>query len=197
MQCSEKDLTDSHYFKNIEEIKNRLKDYEKKHLPSVNRTAASVLIPLVNSGGEIHVLFIKRTETVRQHKGEISFPGGIFEIGDKDIRSTSLREMNEETGISAEHIDIIGEIDDCITVTGFHVTPFAGFVKNISNLKPDPAEIEEIFLVPLSHLADKRNVSSFEWGGHADMVYFYRYKDRCIWGATGRILKNFLDVISS
>lgn len=180
----------------IEKIRGQLKCYNKIRLPYDDYTKAAVLILLLIKNNDIHIIFTNRTFDVKQHKGQNSFPGGVFEELDQELINTALRETEEETGILINNVEILGELDDDITITNFHITPFVGLVKVYRNFKPEPKEIEEIFLVPVSYLLDSKNIDVMALSDTENReVYFFWYHGRCIWGATARILKNFLEVI--
>ncbi|MBI3624720.1 MAG: CoA pyrophosphatase [Candidatus Rokubacteria bacterium] len=158
---------------------------------------AAVLLLLVDRAGP-HILFAKRTESVLHHKGQISFPGGIVETWDGSRLETALREAHEEIGLPAEAVEVIGTLDDTETrATRFVITPFVGLVRQPVRYTPDGREIERVLEVPLAALLDPANfrVEMTERDGHTQPVFFYDYGGETIWGATARILKQFLDVL--
>jgi len=158
---------------------------------------AAVLIPLFKKDGEYHVLFTRRTEEVEHHKGQISFPGGRQDRKDKDSLTTALREAREEMGIQKKDVRILGELDDICTVSDFCVSPFVALIPHPYPFRVNSHEIEEVIEVPLSALLDKRIFSqeAQERNGEPLQVYFYRYKNHTIWGATAKILKQLLDLL--
>ena len=160
---------------------------------------AAVLVPLFNKQGNCHLLFTKRSEEVKYHKGEISFPGGVFDKEDSELERTALRETFEEIGLQEKDIQIIGVLDDIVTVTEFIVTPFVGFFFYPYPFKPSPIEIAELIEVPVFHLLNEECFGEREVMrmGRKEIVYAYQYGNHVIWGATARILKEFLDLISS
>lgn len=158
---------------------------------------AAVLLLLVDRGGP-HVLFTKRTEQVAHHKGQISFPGGIVETWDGSRLETALREAREEIGLLPEAVEVIGTLDDTETrATHFVITPFVGLIPRPVRYIPDGKEIERVLEVPLDALLDPANfrVEVSERSDHTQPVYFFDYRGETIWGATARILKQFLDVV--
>lgn len=159
-------------------------------------TPAAVLIPLFKKDGEDFLLFTRRTETVEHHKGQISFPGGIKEKKDKDLKTTAIREVFEEIGLLERDIDIVGELDDVETVTNFKVTPFVGFISYPYDFKVNEDEIEELIEAPFSFFLDRKNLREEEWlhQGEKRRVYVYQYNEHRIWGVTARILRNFIDL---
>lgn len=158
---------------------------------------AAVLLLLTDRGGP-HVLFTKRSERVAHHKGQISFPGGIVETWDGSRLETALREAREEIALPPEAVEILGTLDDTETrATPFVITPFVGLIREAVPYRPDGREIERVLEVPLAALLDPANfrVEMWERGGETQPVYFYQYRDVTIWGATARILKQFLDLV--
>lgn len=160
---------------------------------------AAVLIPLYEKDGELHVLFTVRTELVEHHKGQISFPGGAADETDADLRETALRETYEEVGVRPEHVEVFGRLDDFITVSNFVVAPYVGSITVPAPYPFDKNELEvaAILEVPLAHLLDRANVESEvrRIQGRDVLTYMFRFNRHVIWGATARILKQFLDLI--
>ena len=160
---------------------------------------AAVLVPLFQKGGDCHLLFTKRSEEVKYHKGEISFPGGVVDEEDLELINTALREAYEEIGLKESDVQIIGVLDDIVTITEFIVTPIVGLFPYPYPFKVSEAEIVELIEVPLASLLDEDCFSEREIfrGGRNEGVYAYQYGKHIIWGATARILKQFLDLITS
>ena len=158
---------------------------------------AAVLLPIIDRSGP-YILFAKRSERVAHHKGQISFPGGIVETWDGSRLETALRECWEEIGLPPELVEILGTLDDTEThATQFIITPFVGLVREPAPWRPDGKEIEQVLEVPLAGLLDPACFRAELWerGGEVIPVYFYEYQGQVIWGATARILKQFLDVV--
>jgi 8-oxo-dGTP pyrophosphatase MutT (NUDIX family) len=189
----------------IEAMKTRLKKLlagrRKQYIEDPARIPSAVLIPLYQEQGQYHIVFIKRTDTVKTHKGQISFPGGGREKGDKTLRDTAIREACEEIGLRPEDIEILGEMDDEITTTSnYIVTPFVAVIPWPYKFTLEKAEVAEIISVPLSALQDKTSLKTdIETldGGIVVDSYNYRYKGKIIWGATARILYKLLDIIAT
>jgi 8-oxo-dGTP pyrophosphatase MutT (NUDIX family) len=159
---------------------------------------AAVLLPLFEKGGDFHLVFTKRTETVNYHKGQISFPGGRPHPGDKSMLDTALRETWEEIGLPPRDAEVLGELDDFATyTTGFIISPFVAAIPFPHKFTANPAEVDQIIEVPLRVLQDKKNFAEemLDLGGRQIMQYFYHYRDHVIYGATARIVKHFLEVI--
>jgi len=183
----------------IEELGSILEKREQKRINDPSYTHAAVLIPLYKKEGECHILFTKRTQQVKHHKGQISFPGGVFDEGDGDFRKTALREAREEIGLNENDARIIGALDDIVTVTGFIVTPFVGLIPYPYPFQLSEIEIEELIEVPLSSLLDKQCFGE-RWiddEGQRRLVYNYQYGEHAIWGATALMLKQLLELLPS
>jgi 8-oxo-dGTP pyrophosphatase MutT (NUDIX family) len=160
---------------------------------------AAVLVPLFQKEGDCHVLFTKRSEQVKYHKGEISFPGGVVDEEDSELIQTALREAFEEIGLKENDVQVIGILDDIVTITEFIVTPIVGSFPYPYPFKVSKAEIAELIEAPLSFLLDRDCFSEREIfrGDQKEIVDAYQYGKYIIWGATARILKQFLDLITS
>ena len=172
---------------------------QKRHVVAAGRVSAAVLLSIYYKQGQYYILFTKRTERVKEHKGQICFPGGACQEGNGTLVDTVLRECAEEIGLMADEVEVLGELDDTVTVTsGYIVSPFAGFIPWPHVLKVDQREAEEIIEVPISALLDKgclREETEII-DGKAVTLYFYHYQGRVIWGATARILNQFLDIFA-
>jgi 8-oxo-dGTP pyrophosphatase MutT (NUDIX family) len=156
---------------------------------------AAVLV-LLERGDAYHLVFTKRTEHVLHHKGEVSFAGGGCDAGDADARATALREAQEELGIAPGAVTVLGELDGLVTVSHFEVTPVVGVIDAGTALRPNPAEVERVLRVPLAHLRDPAHWFDAEhrWRGQLYRLRSCRYGEDVIWGATARILQNFLTI---
>jgi 8-oxo-dGTP pyrophosphatase MutT (NUDIX family) len=157
---------------------------------------AGVLIPLMTSGGGIELVFTRRTDTVLTHKGQISFPGGQREDSDVETVETALRESYEEIGLEPSRVTVLGELDDVFTaVSSFVITPVVGLVEGgVVDLVLAPDEVKSLLVVPVSRLLDPAvhttETRSFE--GEQVRIHYYTVGDDVIWGATGRIVYQFL-----
>ena len=123
-------------------------------LPSDVRARASVLIPIVGNGDDVRILLTKRTTTVKYHKGEISFPGGMYEEDDRETVRTAIRECGEEIGVKPDDIEIVGRLDDTATVTGFVITPYVGLIPYPYAFKLNPGEVHRLIYLPFRRLMD-------------------------------------------
>jgi len=155
-------------------------------------TAAAVLIPMIAHAPELTVLFTQRTQQLRSHSGQVSFPGGRVEPGDASAEFTALREAQEEIGLALERVEILGRLPEYHTRTGFRVTPVIGLIQPPLELMPDPREVESVFEVPLSFLLDPANRQrrTRELQGRSVGFYVFEYQGHMIWGATAGMLVN-------
>jgi 8-oxo-dGTP pyrophosphatase MutT (NUDIX family) len=158
---------------------------------------AAVLVPLLDRG-EAHLVFAQRTDRVGHHAGQISFPGGRIDAGDADDLQAALREAEEEVGLTPSAVEPLGPLDDTETfATQFVITPWVGVVRGPVVWQPDGEEIEKVIEVPVAALLDRGcfRVERWEREGVLRDVYFYDHPSATIWGATARILKQYLDLI--
>ncbi len=154
--------------------------------------AAAVLVPLVMRESGATLLLTQRTDRLKDHAGQVSFPGGRVEAGDDTPAATALRETEEEIGLEASYIEIVGELDPYETRTGFRVTPVVGLVEPGFSLTLDEFEVAEVFEVPLSFVLDPANHErrSLVWRGAERQFYVVPYGARYIWGATAGMIVN-------
>ncbi len=152
---------------------------------------AAVLVPIVLRD-ELTVLLTQRTDTLKKHPGQISFPGGRVDPTDADAVETALREADEEIGLKAGHIEPIGFLDGYRTGTGFHITPVVALIKPGFDLQLAADEVADTFEVPLAFLLNPSNhqTHSREWRGRTRSYWAMPYGERYIWGATAGMLKN-------
>jgi len=154
------------------------------------RTPAAVLVPLVERDAGMTVLLTQRATTLKDHAGQISFPGGRIEPDDADAWHAALRETFEEIGLRSELIEFAGYLPDHIVISGFRVTPVVGFVKPQYQLKIATAEVHDVFEVPLEYILDAANHKSRQrkLGELTIDIHDIPYGDRNIWGATAGML---------
>jgi 8-oxo-dGTP pyrophosphatase MutT (NUDIX family) len=177
-----------------------LRNHRKNRLTDGGLTPSAVLVPLfIDAGGECHVLLAERSREVGSHKGQVCFPGGTSQAGDADLLHTALREADEEVGLRAEDVEVIGELDDDVVVsTGYVISPFVGFVPCPYPFKVNKNEIDQIFSVPLSFLRDGANLrlGYHTVGSRTFFGYYYEHEGHVIWGATARIIRRFTELLT-
>ncbi len=158
---------------------------------------AAVVVPVVEAP-DPHLLFTKRADHLQDHPGQMSFPGGGREPEDGDLRETALREAREEVGLEGAEVDCAGRLDDIRTVTRYSVRPFVARVPD-RTYEPCDQEVAEIAVLPLSALTDRDNYDS-ERRDHPYYgeirLHFFRVEGYTVWGATARILVQFLELVT-
>jgi len=160
-------------------------------------TQAAVLIPLVVKAEGLFVLLTQRTNHLHDHAGQISFPGGRMDAQDRSASDTALRESEEEIGLRRDHVEIIGNLPEYLTVSGYKVTPVVALVKPQAEYILDAFEVADIFEVPLSFLMDPANHQVRIWQSEQGSRRFYAmpYENRFIWGATAGMLRNLYHLL--
>lgn len=182
-----------------ERIRKLLRAYEPQEVERATHVhPAGVLLLIFEHGGEPHVVFQKRTDRVDAHKGQISFPGGGMDPEDPDILFTALRETHEEIGVAPHHVDVLGRLDDMVTISNFRVTPYVGWLAHYPyGWTFSEEEVAYLLEVPLSHLLDEANYVPDRRivNGREYLLPSYQFGPDLIWGATARMLTNFLDLV--
>ena len=153
-----------------------------------NLVPASVMFPIVLREDAPWVLLTRRTCHLRDHPGQICFPGGRADPEDASPAHTALREIWEETGISSDRIEVIGYLPDRRTVTGFRITPVVAFIRPPFELNPDAFEVADIFEAPLAFLLDTANHHAIPTPGKESPLFSIVFGSRRIWGATAGII---------
>ena len=160
---------------------------------------AAVLIPLVERASGLTMLLTQRTDHLTHHAGQIAFPGGRAEPHDASPVETALRETREEIGIDPSLIEVVGQLENYETGTGFRVTPVVGFVQTGFTLALDPQEVVDTFEVPLDFLMNPANhqLHQRDWQGAKRQFYAMPYGERYIWGATAGMIVSLYKAIGS
>jgi len=171
----------------------KLAGREKRTIDFPDYKKASVMILFLEKEGAPHVLMTLRTETVSNHKGQVSFPGGGYDSTDRDYLETALRETMEEVGILPEEIEILGEFDEYISIAGYHVYTYVGALNRKQNYVVSREEIDEMLEVPFSLFYNEQynRCEKLTHEGREFDVYFYDYGSTTIWGMTARIITDF------
>nr|WP_246696670.1 CoA pyrophosphatase [Methylobacterium planeticum] len=165
--------------------------------PGPHRQAA-VLVPIVARGDGLSVLLTKRALHLRDHSGQIAFPGGKIDPADPSPLAAALREAEEEIGLRPSAVRLLGYLDPYLSATGFLVTPVIGLVEGAPALAPNPDEVAEIFEVPLAFLMDPARyaLKSRPWQGRIRYFYAVPFGEKLIWGVTAGILHNLSERLS-
>ncbi len=165
--------------------------------PSAALRPAAVLVPLIDRAEGLSVLLTLRTPHLSAHAGQIAFPGGSIDGGDRDAVEAALRETEEEIGLPRDQIALIGRLDTYVTGTGFEITPIVGIVTPPFPLAADPYEVAEVFEVPLSFVVDAKNHRRTErvFEQHRRVFFVLPFENWNIWGATAGILVNLAEVL--
>lgn len=171
-------------------------EIDKSYMPEGPVVPAAVLVPVVLRDEQPTVLLTLRTSHLRDHAGQISFPGGRSEREDASPEETALREAEEEVGLHRRHVEIIGRLPVFLTITGFVVTPVVGLVRPPFELQPDEFEVAEVFETPLGFLLDQRNHVRHEVTHLGKLHHYWSmpWQDYKIWGATAGMLRQLSEV---
>ncbi len=175
----------------------RLAQVPANPAPSPDLVPAGVLAPLFFKEEEAHLLFTQRTFTVKDHRGQISFPGGVQHEGDADLRATALRETQEEIGLDPQEVEVLGALPPVATITGYHISPFVGLIPHPYEFQPSPLEVKRLLVLPLEGFygADRWSAGVYHYQGRSTRVCYWRCNSEVIWGATARILLNLLALL--
>jgi len=157
---------------------------------------ACVVAPLIAKEGEWRILFTLRGDNLSSHGGQVSFPGGVVEQGE-GLEEAALREVEEEIGVPASAVQLIGRLDDLVTHSGFLVAPFVGIIPENFDYLIQSQEVDEVFEVPVDTLMRRDNplVKNVEFRGRMYPSYFYEHGGPVVWGLTARMVKALLDVV--
>lgn len=168
--------------------------------PDVELRPAAVLVPiLLKQESEATLLLTKRNANLREHAGQVSFPGGRIAPEDSSPEAAALREAEEEIDLKPQSVRIVGRLDTYVTGTGFEIIPVVGLVTPPLSLRIDPIEVEEVFEVPLAFFlrSENRQLMSQIRDGRLRHFYAYPYGDYFIWGATAGMLNNLAEVLAT
>ena len=178
-------------------IRERLAGYQRRSIGTSTLTRSAVLVPIVERGNGLELLFTKRSETVEHHKGQISFPGGATDALDFSPADTALRETFEEIGLERSAITIIGVMDDLQTPSGFVVTPVVGLIEHLPPLTINAEEVAQLIFIPLEKFFDDslRHSDIRERDGVKIEVYTYKVWEEPVWGATAFFVKQFVSLL--
>ena len=173
----------------LSRIRQKMRDYQPRELECLTGTRASVMLPLFEKENGLHIVLTKRTDEMKVHPGEISFPGGMYEEEDGDTMKTALRECREEIGVNTEDAEIVGRLDDMPTLTGFVITPYVGVIPYPYAFTINQREVAYLIYLPFEHIEKSHLVQEqMEYRGKVETIDAFYYNGERIWGATCRIL---------
>ena len=182
-------------------ISSRLTTYLNAH-PAIDlkgEREAAVLLPLMLTPEGIKILYTRRSEKLKNHRGQVAFPGGGADPEDKDSAATALREANEEIGLHPGDVTLLGKMTTITSTSRYNVTPVVGWINHPFDIVPNPDEVARVFSVPLAWIADRHNVDFRDletpWGRHRDVVFFKNYDGETIWGFTGHLTVQLLKIL--
>lgn len=159
---------------------------------------ASVLIPVLTFKEDLEILLTRRSISLRNHPGQIAFPGGKKEECDSNPMETALREAEEEIGLKTSHVEVISSLPIHKTATGFTIKPYIGLVRKPFKKTLQWGEVDEIFTIPFGHILNRKNFSiqTRKWNGIERRYYIVPFGPYYIWGATARILLNLSEALN-
>lgn len=171
---------------------------QSQELTIPGRRLAAVLVPLYCHDGDYGVIFTKRSDRMVHHRGQIAFPGGGHEPHDPSLEHTALRESSEEIGLRPDHVRVLGQLDDLLTSnSNYLVRPYVGAIPYPYAFTLDRRETASVIEVPLRFLRENNPPSQIvrEHEGRVVQSFFFDYEEHIIWGATAKIIKQFLDLL--
>jgi 8-oxo-dGTP pyrophosphatase MutT (NUDIX family) len=161
---------------------------------------SAVLLPLQERADDWHIVFTRRSRNLRNHKGEIAFPGGKVDEEDEDVIATAVREMEEEIGVPRGAVEVLGRLPESFSIAGFQISPIVGVIPHPVEFIPNPGELDEVFTVPVGDLLQPglcKVLNRVRLGDHQHLLYSFPWRPGYdIWGATARMLKIFLEAMN-
>ena len=179
----------------IRAILNHKKDTKKM---SIKGAAVMLILTVIND--QLFLVFTHRTNLVSTHKDQVSFPGGLQEVDDKSLLQTAIRETKEEIGVIINQNEVIGNLPELRSISGFQIFPFICYIEKLKNIKLNQAEVKHIFTIPLDWIMDHRNWRYETYKSPDDkkrqVVVFKNYENEIVWGITGQVLVSFADLLN-
>jgi len=162
--------------------------------PDPDLIDAGVLVPLFVAEEQFQVLFIQRTLLVKDHRGQIAFPGGVRDPEDLHLLATALRETEEEIGLAPAAVEVLGTLPSVATITGYHITPFVGLIPHPYDFHPSPREVKRLLVLPVAefYAPERWRSGPYVFQGRTTRVCYWQNGQEVVWGATARILLNLL-----
>lgn len=179
-----------------EKIAGVLQSRPPKNLTGYSYKPAAVLVPIQERDDGDHLVLTKRAEGLNHHRGQVAFPGGRVDGADRDELEAALREAQEEIGIDPAHVRVLGRLDQVTAAYDFVVTPFVGVIPPFYEFRLNPVETDAVFSVPIASLLDPSCVALADHlSSHGEPVYHFYCDGWDIWGATARIIVQFLELV--
>ncbi len=182
-----------------DEILARLTGYDPLELPHSQARRSAVLVPLRKTDGAcgLEVILTRRSDDLDHHAGQVAFPGGMIDGGDASPRAAALREAEEELGIPPERVEIVGRLDDMLTITNFHIVQVVGMVPTDLELVANPREVARVFTLPLSVMLERERWQEqvHHWQGNEVTSWHLPHDGEDIWGATATMLRGFAQLL--
>jgi 8-oxo-dGTP pyrophosphatase MutT (NUDIX family) len=173
----------------LSRVRDKVRQYSARELECPAGTRASVMLPLFENENGLHIVLTKRTDRMKVHPGEVSFPGGMYEEADANTMKTALRECCEEIGVKTGDVEIVGKLDDMVTLTGFVITPYVGIIPYPYTFRISQKEVAYLIYLPFEDLKKSHLVQEqIEYRGTKETIDCFYYNGERIWGATCRIL---------
>jgi 8-oxo-dGTP pyrophosphatase MutT (NUDIX family) len=170
-----------------ERLKRALAHRPARKIPLGTTTAAAVLLPLFERDGEARVWLVRRPTTMRSHAGQVAFPGGKSDAADESLLDTALREADEELAIPRARVEVLGALDDTLTITGYVISPFVGWIPHDVEPRPNPSEVARAFSAPLGAFFVPPS-GVLPWRG-------WTIEGELVWGATAAIVRGFVGIL--
>lgn len=179
----------------LDSLRRHLAQRDRHRIAEPALRASAVLVPLLLKEAGPHLVLTKRSARMSSHASQICFPGGCVEPTDADLLATALRESQEEVGIAPEDVDVLGPLDDTMTLGRFRITPFLGVIPDPYPFRVDVTEVDRLIEVPLAYFLDPARVRVERMpfpDGALHPVHFYSVGEEVVWGATARIIHEWL-----
>ncbi len=163
---------------------------------------AAIIVPILKVEGHWNLLFIRRSISNDPHSGQVAFPGGRMESSDSSPEEASLREAQEEIGLDPQDVEVLGRLPALLTVTNYKIYPVVGMIPYPYPFQPSPDEVQKIFTIPITWLAEPLNYRVEERLlpppiGTVPTIYYQPYQDEILWGASAQIVHTFITILKS
>jgi 8-oxo-dGTP pyrophosphatase MutT (NUDIX family) len=178
----------------LDYVRSRLSLEDRSPAAPEGLSPAGVLAPVFVAEGEVSLLFTQRTMHLKDHQGQISFPGGVKDSGDSDLQATALRETEEEIGLKPEQAEVLGTLDPVATVTGYWINPFVALIPYPYDFRINHHEVNRLLIFPLAAFCvpERWNTGPYLYKDRTVQVCCWKYQETVIWGATARMLLDLL-----